>query len=314
MPKRISWPSTPLVAHRFELFEDCRHTLALKRARRPNARAGREGSILTSVEQRSGRTWLDGTRPPLAALCAARLAAASRCGIVGIDWERIHWLALGDTDDNMRLMQVRALLHGQGWYDLRKYRLNPPGGFDIHWCRIVDLPIAGLILLLRPFVGTPEAERMACGIAPLLPLSIAMLGLGATVRRLIGPHAWPLAIALLAVRAAPSTMLMFAPERIDHHGWQLAMLSLTVAGLADPKGARGGAIVGAVERGRADDRAGDAALCRDGGRDHRAALGVGPGEARAARGLCARRSAAARALGYRAVRLQRQQRRCAATR
>ena len=37
---------------------------------------------------------------------------------------------------------------------------------------------------------------------------------------------------------------MFMPERIDHHGWQLAMLSLTVAGLCDPKGARGGAIVG----------------------------------------------------------------------
>ena len=31
----------------------------------------------------------------------------------------IHWLALGDTDDNMRLMQVRAWLGGQSWYDLR---------------------------------------------------------------------------------------------------------------------------------------------------------------------------------------------------
>ena len=41
-------------------------------------------------------------------------------------------------------------------------------------------------------------------------------------------------------------MLMYAPDRIDHHGWQLAMLSLTVAGLSDPKGARGGAIVGAA--------------------------------------------------------------------
>lgn len=164
---------------------------------------------------------------------------------LGTDWPRIQSLGLGDTDDNMRLMQVRALLNGQDWYDLRNYYLNPPGGFDIHWSRIVDLPIAGIILLLRPFVGTPEAERIACGIAPLLPLSIAFLGLGATARRLIGRHAWPLAIALL-VFACTSTMLMFAPERIDHHGWQLAMLSLTVAGLSDPKGARGGAIVGAA--------------------------------------------------------------------
>lgn len=157
-------------------------------------------------------------------------------------WNAIHWLSLGDTDDNMRLAQVRALLDGQGWYDLRQYRLSPPRGFDIHWSRIVDLPIAGMILLLRPFVGTGEAERLACGIAPLLPLSIAMLGLAATVRRLVSPVAWPLAIVFLI--GATATMLMFMPDRVDHHGWQLAMLSLTVAGLCDPKQVRGGAIVG----------------------------------------------------------------------
>ncbi|KAI1693583.1 hypothetical protein DdX_20594 [Ditylenchus destructor] len=37
---------------------------------------------------------------------------------------------------------------------------------------------------------------------------------------------------------------MFMPLRIDHHGWQLACLALTLAGIADPKGARGGVIVG----------------------------------------------------------------------
>src|SRR3546814_9579708 len=100
-------------------------------------------------------------------------------------WGAIHWLSLGDTDDNMRLMQVRGLLDGQGWYDLRQYRLNPPGGFDIHWSRLVDLPIAGLILLFKPFVGNGEAERLACGIAPLLPLSITMGGVAFTVRRLV---------------------------------------------------------------------------------------------------------------------------------
>ncbi|MEN2787688.1 AcrB/AcrD/AcrF family protein [Sphingomonas qilianensis] len=157
-------------------------------------------------------------------------------------WHMIQWLSLGDTDDNMRLAQVRALLSGQSWYDLRQYRLSPPAGFDIHWSRIVDLPLAGLILLLRPFVGTAEAERLACGIAPLLPLSIALLGLAATVRRLVSPIAWPLAIVLLL--CCGTTISMFMPDRIDHHGWQLAMLSLTVAGLADPQQRRGGLIVG----------------------------------------------------------------------
>jgi hypothetical protein len=37
---------------------------------------------------------------------------------------------------------------------------------------------------------------------------------------------------------------MFMPTRIDHHGWQLALLSMAVAGLADPKRARGGATLG----------------------------------------------------------------------
>lgn len=157
-------------------------------------------------------------------------------------WAAIHWLSLGDTDDNMRLMQVRALLDGQGWYDLRNYRLSPPRGFDIHWSRIVDLPIAGLILLLRPLVGVAEAEKLAAGIAPLLPLGVVLVSLGATVRRLVAPLAWPLAIVFMM--SSTAALMMFMPDRIDHHGWQLAMLSLSVAGLCDPKGARGGAIVG----------------------------------------------------------------------
>ena len=156
----------------------------------------------------------------------------------------IYWLTLGDTDDNMRLMQVRALLAGQGWYDLRQYRMDPAlGGFDIHWSRIVDLPIAGLILVLKPFLGTATAEKWACGIAPLLPLSITMTGLSLTVRRLVSPLAWPIALVLL-VAACTTTLPMYAPLRIDHHGWQLAALAITVAGIADPKGARGGAVVG----------------------------------------------------------------------
>lgn len=157
-------------------------------------------------------------------------------------WPSIYWLSLSDTDDNMRLMQVRALLNGQGWYDLRQYRLNPPTGFDMHWSRIVDLPLAALILLFKPFVGMVMAEKLACGIAPLLPLSVTMAGLAFTVRRLVSPVAWPLALIFLLLCTA--TVLMFMPNRIDHHGWQLACLSITVAGLADPHQRRSGIIVG----------------------------------------------------------------------
>ena len=128
----------------------------------------------------------------------------------------IEWLALSDTDDNMRLMQVRAWMAGQGWYDLRQYRMNPPVGFDIHWSRIVDLPIAGLILFFRLFTTPAWAERLACGLAPLIPLSITMTALAVTLRRLVGALSWPLGMALLL--CAHATLLMYMPMRIDHHG------------------------------------------------------------------------------------------------
>ncbi|HET9599423.1 MAG TPA: hypothetical protein VFP65_27865, partial [Anaeromyxobacteraceae bacterium] len=129
-------------------------------------------------------------------------------------WNEIRFFGLPDTDDNMRIMQVRALLHGQGWYDLRNYRMNPPWGANIHWSRLVDLPIAGLILSLRPFLGGAGAEKWAVAIAPLLPYVLLLFSLAITARRLVAPLAYPL--ALLAVFFAGSTNGMFMPERIDH--------------------------------------------------------------------------------------------------
>ena len=81
-------------------------------------------------------------------------------------------------------MQVRALLHGQGWYDLRDYRMNPPFGANIHWSRLVDLPIAGLILGLRPFLGGAAAERWAVAIAPMIPYLLLLYSVALTARRL----------------------------------------------------------------------------------------------------------------------------------
>ena len=158
------------------------------------------------------------------------------------NYDNIRWFRLGDTDDNMRMMQVRGLLHGQGWFDLRQHHLNPPVGFNIHWSRLVDLPIAGLILALRPFLGGPDAERWAVGVAPLLPYLLLLFSLAITARRLIDPRSYPLPIG--ALMFAGSTNGMFMPERIDHHGWQLALLALSISAIADPKRVRGGITLG----------------------------------------------------------------------
>jgi hypothetical protein len=157
-------------------------------------------------------------------------------------WAQINAFALSDTDDNMRIMQVRGLIAGQGWFDLRQYRLNPPAGADIHWSRLVDLPIAGLKLALAPLLGGPAAERAAVAIAPLLPMAVAMAAVAATARRLIAPSAFALAIAILL--CGHSARGQWSPLRIDHHGWQLAFLAVSVAALVDLRRARGGAMVG----------------------------------------------------------------------
>jgi hypothetical protein len=158
-------------------------------------------------------------------------------------WGGIVGFALGDTDDNLRMAQVRALLNGQGWFDLRQYRFDPAfGGADIHWSRVVDLPLAGLILLGRLFTTGADAERMAVAVAPLLPYAVLLTGLALTARRLISPAAF--VAALVALYFAGATNGMFMPTRIDHHGWQLAILSLVIAGLADPDRRRGGLTTG----------------------------------------------------------------------
>ncbi len=162
--------------------------------------------------------------------------------LVASRWSGIHWFALGDTDDNMRIAQVRAWLGSQGWYDLRQYKLNPPQGFDIHWSRLVDLPIAALLLVFRPLVGGKLAEQIAVSAAPLIPLLVALFSAGLAARRLVHPRAFIFAVGL--VLCCQVALDMFRPLRIDHHGWQLAMLMVTIAGLADPQRVRGGITVG----------------------------------------------------------------------
>lgn len=158
-------------------------------------------------------------------------------------WAGIQSFALGDTDDNLRIMQVRAwMLEGQDWYDLRQYRLNPPDGLNVHWSRIVDLPLAGLWSFFLLFMDGPAAERWATAIAPLLPLIILMFAVAVTARRLLSPYAYWLALALILFGG--TSLAQFAPTRIDHHGWQLAMVAVAVAGLADPSKARGGITLG----------------------------------------------------------------------
>lgn len=147
-------------------------------------------------------------------------------------------LRLPDNDDAMRLVAVRDLLHGQGWFDPVQHRHLPPGGVVSHWSRLVDAPVAGLILALAPLLGERLAEGVAAALWPAL-LFVLFCGLAfAGTRRVFGTRA-----AILAVFAACQTgafVGIFPYGRIDHHNLQ-ACAVLGVGLLLFPDGADGSA-------------------------------------------------------------------------
>lgn len=138
-----------------------------------------------------------------------------------------------DPDDAMRLVQVRDWLAGQSWFDVTQYRLSPPAGGPMHWSRLVDLPIAAVILLARPFAGQYGAETAALFVVPLLTLGITMLLVYRVGEKLMGgPAAF---LAVLATPASLGAMKQMKVMRIDHHGWQIVLALVAMLGLLDTR-------------------------------------------------------------------------------
>src|SRR5690606_31880777 len=79
-----------------------------------------------------------------------------------------------DTDDAMRMVMVRDFLAGQGWYDLVQHRLNTPYGAEIHWSRLIDLPLAALLFLSTQFTDLETAQIVTGTIWPLMLLAILL--------------------------------------------------------------------------------------------------------------------------------------------
>jgi len=128
---------------------------------------------------------------------------------------------LADTDDAMRMVVVRDFLDGQGWYDTVQHRLNTPWGGEIHWSRLVDLPIALLILVARPFAGPAGAEVFAAYAWPLLLFAVLLWVSARFALRLAGPIG--LLPALILPILSPAVTNEFPPGRIDHHNVQVVL-------------------------------------------------------------------------------------------
>lgn len=153
------------------------------------------------------------------AVAAATLVLRAVYGKAGMPF-------FADTDDAMRVVMVRDLLAGQGWYDMVQHRLNTPWGAELHWSRLIDLCLVGIIWLLTPFLGADGAALGAGYVWPLLLLAVLLWLSARLAWRLVGPDG--VLPALVLPMLSPALTAEFTPGRVDHHN-VVILLTLALA-------------------------------------------------------------------------------------
>ncbi len=150
----------------------------------------------------------------------------------------------GDTDDATRLFLVRDLLSGRGWYDQSISRLQPPQGIVLHWSRLLDGGLAGMMSLFRVFMTPAAADLTTRIIWPLMWVFPALGCALVVARNLGGRSAVFLTAPLLLVNI--SLYRQFTPGRVDHHDIQIVMAMVALACSLAPTRRTAWAIVGGV--------------------------------------------------------------------
>jgi hypothetical protein len=153
--------------------------------------------------------------------------------------------ANGDNDSLLRLVEIRDLIGGQGWFDLHQYRMGPAGGFVMHWSRLVDAPIAAIILAVTAVTGklaTGETFALFAWTTPLMAAALAFL---LRIARSVGDD-WAMMPAFIICAAALHFSGVFAPGDIDHHNVQLTLCLAAIAALIVGRSYAAGIAAGAA--------------------------------------------------------------------
>src|SRR5512138_754714 len=94
---------------------------------------------------------------------------------------------LGDTDDAVRLVTVRELIGGAPWFDTTLPRIGAPEPLVSHWSRLIDAPLAALIIALTPLLGVEQAELVMRFVWPALLFFALALIVAREAHRRAGP-------------------------------------------------------------------------------------------------------------------------------
>ncbi len=155
--------------------------------------------------------------------------------VTGIGW---------DPDDQLRMVQLRDWLGGQSWFDTTQYRVGEPDSQPMHWPRWIELPLAAVVLFLKPIFGVAAAETAAMVIVPLLTLGIAMWLVAKISEQVFDRKIALLAAALTATAVA--VVAQIRPMRVDHHGWQIVLALTALWTIFWPDKRKGGLALGAT--------------------------------------------------------------------
>jgi len=175
----------------------------------------------------------------IAAWALAALILVAGSGVAALNQD------FAEPDNAMRLVRVRDMLAGQGWFDNVQQRLNPPDGTPMHWAQWIDALLAAPIALLKPLVGQSSAEIVVAFAWPLALLGAFMflvvrnageIGAREGLRR---EAEW--AGAIIAALAFPATE-KFAPGSFDHHNIELVLGLAAVLGLMHMQASRRAAV------------------------------------------------------------------------
>ncbi|MGE0279856.1 MAG: GtrA family protein [Rhizobiaceae bacterium] len=138
----------------------------------------------------------------------------------------------GDNDSLLRMVEIRDLLAGQDWFDLTQYRLGLDGGTAMHWSRLIDAPIAALILLVAWLTGSVSVgEGVAAAVWPALTYAVSLYFLVRAAERLGGEQAVLPAAVIGGI--CLYSIAIFQPGMIDHHNVQFALTVATISLLLD---------------------------------------------------------------------------------
>lgn len=142
---------------------------------------------------------------------------------------------LSGFDDHARMTQVLNWVNGAGWYDRTIMRANMPEGFSSIWVRLVDIPLAFVVLIAQAFTDQRTAALIATTVVPFAQLALLFPVARYFARPIAGKDkAWLIILFLMfttVLNFKHFSIGGFQTGEASHHSWYL-ILNLGLFGAA----------------------------------------------------------------------------------